>query len=237
MSNFDNQTVYLVHNQDSDSCGCGCPPGLVSVKDNCGNHSGCLTPNDASCYIIESHIPEIGYVKVFDPRTGDYVGDMLPADAITYLTYLETLPVELKFELDTKDVLCNGESNGQAELIVSGGSSPYVIDWAGADPMALAAGSYMVTVTDNVGNSKVQTFIISEPPVLTATSSSTPDTGGGVGTATVEPSGGVAPYTYLWDDSGAQTTQTATGLTAGDYNCTITDFNGCVLVEGPVTVV
>ena len=32
---------------------------------------------------------------------------------------------------------------------------------------------------------------------------------------------------YLWDDSFAQTTQTATNLTAGSYVVTITDANGC----------
>ncbi|WP_211307624.1 SprB repeat-containing protein, partial [Christiangramia gaetbulicola] len=47
------------------------------------------------------------------------------------------------------------------------------------------------------------------------------------GTATAIPSGGEEPYTYLWDDSNAQTTATATGLTAGNYTCTITDKNNC----------
>jgi gliding motility-associated-like protein len=46
------------------------------------------------------------------------------------------------------------------------------------------------------------------------------------GTATVNPGGGIAPYTYAWNDSHAQTTQTATGLCAGSYTCTITDNTG-----------
>jgi gliding motility-associated-like protein len=46
------------------------------------------------------------------------------------------------------------------------------------------------------------------------------------GTATVTPTGGIAPYTYAWNDSHAQTTQTATGLCAGSYTCTITDNTG-----------
>lgn len=46
------------------------------------------------------------------------------------------------------------------------------------------------------------------------------------GTATVNVSGGTPPYTYLWDDSFSQTTQTATALCAGTYNVTVTDNLG-----------
>ncbi|MGH1334812.1 MAG: T9SS type A sorting domain-containing protein [Aureispira sp.] len=47
-------------------------------------------------------------------------------------------------------------------------------------------------------------------------------------TATVVPVGGQAPYTYLWSAAASgQTTATATGLTAGSYEVTLTDANGC----------
>jgi len=45
------------------------------------------------------------------------------------------------------------------------------------------------------------------------------------GSATVTPSGGAAPYTYLWDDSEAQTSQTAIELCDGTYTLIVTDFN------------
>ncbi|MFH1321906.1 MAG: PKD domain-containing protein [Bacteroidota bacterium] len=47
------------------------------------------------------------------------------------------------------------------------------------------------------------------------------------GSATASPSGGVAPYTYQWNDPGNQTTTTATGLCAGTYNVMVTDAGGC----------
>jgi gliding motility-associated-like protein len=46
------------------------------------------------------------------------------------------------------------------------------------------------------------------------------------GTATVNPAGGTAPYTFIWNDSQAQLTQTATGLCAGTYAVTVTDDIG-----------
>jgi aminopeptidase-like protein len=50
--------------------------------------------------------------------------------------------------------------------------------------------------------------------------------GGSNGTATVVPSGGVAPYSYSWAPFGG-TAATATGLSAGTYTVTVTDNSGC----------
>ncbi len=46
------------------------------------------------------------------------------------------------------------------------------------------------------------------------------------GTATVNVTGGTPPYTYSWNDSQTQTTQTAEGLCAGVYEVTVTDAAG-----------
>ncbi|MCB9307408.1 MAG: gliding motility-associated C-terminal domain-containing protein [Lewinellaceae bacterium] len=53
------------------------------------------------------------------------------------------------------------------------------------------------------------------------------------GTATVNPSGGATPYTYMWDNG--QNGQTNFGLGAGTYFVTVNDNNGQV-VTGSVTV-
>lgn len=57
------------------------------------------------------------------------------------------------------------------------------------------------------------------------------------GTATVFPVGG-APYSYLWNSAPAQTTQTATGLCAGNYTVVVTDafaatFSYSVAITSP----
>jgi hypothetical protein len=49
--------------------------------------------------------------------------------------------------------------------------------------------------------------------------------GGSNGSATVTLSGGVPTYSYLWNNS--QTSNVASGLTAGSYTVTVTDGNGC----------
>ena len=46
------------------------------------------------------------------------------------------------------------------------------------------------------------------------------------GIASVEASGGTAPYAYLW--SNGETTDTITGLPIGDYTVVVTDSLGCI---------
>ncbi|MFO7791335.1 MAG: hypothetical protein R6V32_12285, partial [Bacteroidales bacterium] len=46
------------------------------------------------------------------------------------------------------------------------------------------------------------------------------------GEATVSVSGGTPPYSYIWDDTMSQLTETATGLCAGTYCVTVTDDTG-----------
>jgi len=58
--------------------------------------------------------------------------------------------------------------------------------------------------------------------LLTVTITSTTGTCTSPATATVNVTGGTPPYTYLWNPTG-QTTQTATGLSAGTYIVTVTD--------------
>jgi len=56
------------------------------------------------------------------------------------------------------------------------------------------------------------------------------------GSASANPSGGVTPYTYLWTDGSSQTTDTATGLSAGTYTVTVTD-NASATASAAVTVI
>lgn len=94
------------------------------------------------------------------------------------------------------------------------------------------AGTYTVVVrrqSDPACTATTSSITVTQPAsALSATASATNTTiiGGNDGTATANPAGGTAGYTYLWSPGG-QTTQTATALTAGSYTVTVTDANGC----------
>ena len=114
----------------------------------------------------------------------------------------------------------------------------------------LSAGSYSLIVRENVATNpynsntiyncaKVfqQTFTISEPDEFTSSGSVTDIdcNGNESGAIDLSVDGGTANYIYAWtktgDDSYSATTQDLTDLSAGTYNVTITDANGCTAAE------
>jgi len=123
-------------------------------------------------------------------------------------------------------------SVGSATITPSGGSPAYTYLWGNGNTNAtqtgLSAGSYNVTVTDANNCNVTVSFSITAPPVLTAgtTINRNAETCGNIGSATANPGGGLAAYTYSWAPGG-QTTATITGLSASTYTVTITDANLC----------
>ena len=139
------------------------------------------------------------------------------------------------------DVDCNGACNGSATVTPGGAATPpYTYEWndlnSQTDSIAtgLCAGTYSVTVFDNVGCSDTTTVTINEPAALTTSTSGVDASCFGAcdGTATVSVGGGIGPYTYTWNDPGTQNTATAAGLCAGSYNVLVNDANGCSRSSG-----
>lgn len=140
------------------------------------------------------------------------------------------------------NVICNGNFDGQASISATGGTAPYTYLWNNTATTSsitgLPANSFTVTVTDAGGCTASTTINITQPSNLTADITSPIQGGGGTniscngqtnGEATANGSGGVAPYTYLWNTSA--TTQTINNLGAGFYQVTITDQNGCMQID------
>ncbi|WP_064497411.1 Ig-like domain-containing protein [Dokdonia donghaensis] len=141
-------------------------------------------------------------------------------------------PTVLSAGIAVNNVLCFGESTGSLNLTVSGGTLDYTYEWSSGqtieDLTGLPAGSYSVVVTDGNGCTTTASAVINEPTsAVTADVSSTNENGAtsNDGTATAIPEGGTPPYTISW--SNGETTETISGLDAGDYTVVITDANGC----------
>ena len=140
------------------------------------------------------------------------------------------------------DASCHNTLDGSATIELVG-TGPFTFAWD--DPnnqttqtaVDLEPGVYNFTLTDAAGCNAVGFVGIGSPMEVMASTSSTRTScfGGSDGTATVDVAGGVMPYMYLWNDPAGQTTQTATGLMAGDYEVVITDGSGCTATR-PVTV-
>ncbi|MBL7826328.1 MAG: T9SS type A sorting domain-containing protein, partial [Saprospiraceae bacterium] len=137
------------------------------------------------------------------------------------------------------NVSCFGGSNGAATALGAGGNNNFTYAWSnggtGATITNLTAGIYIVSVTDGENCTSTTSATISEPELLAANATATGQTANGIndGTATANPSGGTAPFTYLWNNDA--TTQTITGLAPGNYSVVVTDANGCTTQQS-VTV-
>ena len=113
------------------------------------------------------------------------------------------------------------------------GTGPFAYSWSPGGQTTqtatgLAAGTYIVYVTDANGcQASMTVTVTASNNTITLASSSVPtNCTANNGTATVNPSGGQAPYTYSWTPTN-QTNSTATGLSAGSYTVIVTDANGC----------
>lgn len=123
--------------------------------------------------------------------------------------------------------------DGTASATVSNGVPPYSYTWYWGNNTSttttgnltgLAGGWVSVQVTDANSNTGWASDIVTPP--FTLNTPTTPDScSQAVGTASVNVTGGVPPYTYLW--SNGATTQAVTGLLAGQYDVTVHDANGC----------
>lgn len=136
--------------------------------------------------------------------------------------------------VDTSDC---GQSNGSAQAsVVSGGGGAVQWQWDNGETTALAvnlsAGFHCVTATDASGCSDSScVFIPVRGPFIDSMTSSPDTCVAGVGSATVNFTGGQPPINFQWDDPLGQTVPTALGLSPGLYELTLTDAAGCVLVD------
>ncbi|MES2395743.1 MAG: PKD domain-containing protein, partial [Bacteroidota bacterium] len=134
----------------------------------------------------------------------------------------------------SSNVTCMGENNGNATVTASGGSLTYNYNWLpsggnGPTGTGLVSGTYTVTVTDFKSCNTTSSVTITEPSqALSAisTGSSTSCYGGSNGTASINTIGGTPSYSYQWTPA-VSITDTAFGLSPGNYTILVTDSNNC----------
>ena len=135
-------------------------------------------------------------------------------------------------------------SDGSTLVSVSGGSPGYTYLWNNGMTTALIAGlqsgTYSVLVTDNLGCLINLSTTLTKPPLIAVQLVETDVLcfGESNGTITTSPTGGVAPYSYSWNNGA--TTQNLIGLPNGAYSLSMLDANNCpvtatAIISQPVT--
>jgi subtilisin-like proprotein convertase family protein len=150
-----------------------------------------------------------------------------------------------------EDIPCLGAPYGKILLSVNGGTAPYSYQWSNGATTAniydLPAGNYIVSIFDATGcltvyerleildkrlDFEVQ-FVGYQPVSCNAQDN---------GELTVKVNNGTPPYQYSWSapvglhPNIATDTDTANGLSGGQYKVTVTDASGCFSAAGPFTV-
>ncbi len=138
------------------------------------------------------------------------------------------------------DISCLGANDGAIYVNVSNSSgTTFVYDWIGPNGFTAILnsnvitnigleGTYIVTVTDDLGCSDSSSVFINEPDPLTILNVNVTDVncnGGNDGTVSINVLGGTGPYSF--DYGGNNPNQ----LSAGNYNVIISDVNNCPSVS------
>ncbi len=144
-------------------------------------------------------------------------------------------PNAIQVNYNIQHVLCNGQQNGSISLQVSGGSMPYQFLWnTGSHSQNLynlASGTYAVTITDNNGCTNTQAFVVAQPTAMTLSKDYSQYLCGNENSGYIQlnVSGGTPAYVYTWNNG--STNSSLSNLTGGKYTVTITDVNGCSIVD------
>ena len=153
--------------------------------------------------------------------TDDITISMSPSPPYTYVT---------------DSVSCNGGSDGSIIITPSGGNLPYSYAWnpsvsTSGTANNLPIGTYTITVSDANGCSGSISINVSQPTQLNIAVTNVDSVqcfGESGGSISVNASGGIPGYTYLWNTVPPQTSSTASGIPAGVWTVTVTDANGCI---------
>ncbi len=199
----------------------------------CPGHNVTLTASGGNSYTWNTG-DETQTINVSPIITTDYIVEAekngcTDSDTVTVYTdssYCFTIDVQ------TTNATC-GQADGSATLDISGGSSPFKIQWSTGDTAmtlsALQAGTYNVQVKDVHDNSTFKTFKINNISAPTIYDSITDVScfNAADGTIRLSVEGGTAPYQYAW--STGATTRDIQNLRAGYFEVEVKDQNGCLV--------
>lgn len=170
--------------------------------------------------------------------TCNSVGVGLGPDTVMVTPGPPNLPLPIIVAIDPN---CNNGCDGSINLTPVGGTGVITISWVGQPStfnlINLCPGTYTYNLADAGGCTLMGNVILNNPPPLQPpllVNINPTCFGYCDGQSVVNPTDGVAPYTFLW--SNGQTTQIASNLCAGNYTCLVTDFYGCT-TSGPTTLI
>lgn len=223
------QCVTTISNVSNVKCNGQCNGSATATAVGVPNYNYLWQPGGMSTQTVTGLCPNTYTVTVVDGNS-----------CVSSATVSITEPAVLTSTFTVTHATCGGVCNGSITAFPSGGTSPYGHKWNsnpvqnGATASGLCAGAYKDSITDANGCKTVLGPItVNQPTPISVgmIGGGIPCNGGTSGYSTATASGGnpsvVSGYLYSWTTTPSQTTATATGLSSGNYTCTVTDSSGC----------
>lgn len=161
----------------------------------------------------------------------------------TDTTMIINTPAAVQVNGVSTNVQCFGQANGTIDVTVLQGTPNYTYAWDNGatteDLSNLGAGVYRLTVVDGNGCTSQTSYEITQPNALVLTATGVDVTANNNGSIDLTIEGGVPAYLIAW--SNGAVTEDQNNLTAGTYDVTVFDANGCtanaqvVLVDNSVS--
>lgn len=221
---------------------CSSSGGTISIAVNGGSTPYTYTliyPNGDVLNVASSQTNQL-FSNLY---SGTYTVSITDASGCFYMDEV-TLFATNTFTISTQvtGTTCN-QNNGLINVIkTSGGEPPYdysldglfnVLDTSLSSVTFnnVSSGQHTITVTDNTGCTQTLQVYVDQSPTLNYSLYTTSCGTGSDGTITTFISSGEPPFTFDWSDNVPNNPQEikVSGLTAGTYNVTIIDSNGCSL--------
>ena len=203
--------------------------GFVSSVSNhfCAGDSLLLVAHGGSNIVWSNGVAATDSLWVSAPGVYSYTAESALGLPFTSVTY-SVLSTDLSgLTLQTSDPICTGEASGTFEI--DGPQWADSLDYflndlsVGWSASGLAAGSYQLVASTELGCTQTFGFILEDPEAITPHLVVEPIACyGQFGSAQVDPTGGTGALTVFWSASNAQ-------LTAGEYTVLITDEAGCAV--------
>jgi gliding motility-associated-like protein len=200
------------------------------------NGSITVTPSGGTAgytYTWNPNVSTTNSASSLSPNTYSFTVTDANACTITSSVIISQPNQPLTFNQTQSNLTCFHSSNGVATLNTNGGTFPYGYVWSPSvstidSATGLAAGTYNVTATDNNGCTNSASFTITEPTLLVVTEThvNVLCNGNATGSVTINASGATPGYTYTWNPN-VSNLNSASNLTAGTYNVTVSDANNC----------
>ncbi len=159
--------------------------------------------------------------------------------------HIDTVTLATPFPIEIDSIItpltCFNGSNASIEITATGGSGVLNYLWNTGEMTNqienISSGNYILTITDEAGCSEIENYEISNPEGLMIAKDSTDATcfNTSDGSVSITVSGGTVTdsYQYLWSND--STTSSIVNLEPNLYMVTVTDDNGCSMMES-VTV-